>query len=235
LKDSNLGIYNEETYRFGGSMGQRDKAMYPTNLYADLNKVTSVSISDLREANKVQKLKELDLIAGTRYFEIVDSYFGVKSILGLLDYPEHISSSTHELTIAQVVQTSIGAGETPQGNIAGYTVKGNQANGINFTAKEHGHMISIVYITQKHTYQQGLHKMFKRKTKYDYFMPDLIGLGFQPIMQHEIYGTQTDAERQNIFAYAPSYEIYRRNINTVTGQLNVNSRDTSGNPNSLSN
>lgn len=198
----------------------------PRNLFADLSNISSFGINDLRELEKLQKRKELDLVAGTRYYEIVDNYFGVKNALATLDYPIQLAYSQSTLDISQVVQTSSTGTDaqttTAQGNVAGYAVSGANNGNVNFTTQEHMLIIPMVYVTQRHTYETGLHKFFNRKSKLDFFDPLQIGNGFQPIKKTEIYGYATDAEKDDVWGFAPNAERYRKETDLVTGMIAKN-------------
>lgn len=208
--------------------------VYPSNLIAKMDTVTSVGINQIREAEKVQKVREIDLIFGTKYYESVNNYFGVNSILSLLDYPEKIGEYSSPIMISQVVQTSIGLdGNTPQGNIAGYSVVANALGYFNTVAYEHCYVIVMVNTRQSHTYQQGVHKSFNRREKFDFYMPPMDGLGFQPMLKSEIYGYSSDAEANDLWGFQPAFERYRRFDNKITGTLNSFSKDGDGNDNNL--
>ncbi len=163
-------------------------------------KISALEINSLREAEKLMKRKELDLVAGTRYYEIVNNYFDVKNALAQLDYPQMVAYSQGSLHISQVVQTAaqVQGASTAQGNVSGYGVNVNGHGQTNVTLQEHSIVLPLMYITQDHTYQQGVNKAHTRRTKLDFFDPLQIGLGFQPIMKSEIYGHLTDAEARDI-------------------------------------
>lgn len=198
------------------------QALAPRNLYADLSSSSSISINDFREIEKLQRRRELDLAAGTRLYETIENYFGIKADFARLDYPQQISYSKGELHISQVVQTSAQeqGTTTAQGNVAGYGVDTGGYSNINITLQEHSVIIPFMYITQRHTYQQGLDKFFNRRNKTDWFDPFQIGLGFQPIYKSEIYGHLSEAEKNDVWGYAPQGERYRKSTDIVTGMLN---------------
>ena len=208
--------------------------MAPSNLWADLNNSSVISINDIREAQKIQKEREKDLVSGTRYFEILKSYFGINSDLGELDVPVHISSSRHNIEISQVVQTSATQNSpTELGSIGGYSVKGGMLPGVNYQAKEHGILMTIACVKYDHMYPQGLHKHFTRFGKNDFFNPNWLGLGYQPVYLREIYGHLPESEYSSIFGFTRAWERERVWTNTLTGQLNPFSRDSQGNLNGL--
>lgn len=186
-----------------------------------MKNVSAFDVNSLREVEKLQKRRELDLVSGTRYYEIVNNYFDVKNALAQLDYPTQLAYSQGAIDISQVVQTSaeVQGSSTAQGNVAGYGVDTNNHGNVSVTLQEHSLIIPFVYVTQRHTYQHGVDKFFMRKTKTDFFDPLQIGLGFQPKMKYEIYGHLKDTEREDVFNYAPNAERYRTSTDLVTGSL----------------
>jgi len=196
-------------------------------LYADLGDASSISINQLREAKKLQERRELDLVAGTQYFQILKNYFGVNSELGSADNLEVVALSQSEVNIGQVLQTSAtfydpSKKTTDLGNVAGYGIGADEHAEVHYTSQEYAVLIPLLVFNQTHTYQQGLHKFFNRKYKDDFFNPLQIGLGFSAIRTSEIYGHLEDKDANNIFGYAPSNERYRKETNLVTGMLNAN-------------
>src|SRR6185503_1159246 len=81
-------------------------SLYPSNLYADLNAVTSTTINALRQSFQIQKLLERDARGGTRYTEIVRSHFGVVSPDARLQRPEYLGGGSQSVSINPIAQTS---------------------------------------------------------------------------------------------------------------------------------
>lgn len=211
-----------------------DTFIYPSNLSADLSTFAEIGINELREARLQQKMKEIEMVQGSRYFEIIETYFGITNTMDELNYPVLVGHSADYLDISQVVQTSLGfSGATEQGNIAGYSVGINKFANIEVFAKEHCYVMSFIYIVQNHNYQSGIHKIHTRSKKSDFWNPLNIGLGFQPIMKKEIYGHLTEEEKNQVFSYAPQGERLRSATNLITGQMNSNSKDEDGNKNAI--
>lgn len=94
-----------------------------SGLVADLGALNSVTINQLRLAFQIQKLYEKDARGGTRYTEILKTHFGVTSPDSRLQRPEYLGGNRVPININQVVQNSATVeGETPLGNVAGYSV-----------------------------------------------------------------------------------------------------------------
>ena len=192
-------------------------------LVADLSSVTAATINSLRQAFQLQKLYERDARGGTRYTEILRSHFGVVSPDSRLQRPEYLGGSESPVIINPVVQNSAtgstGA-ETPQGNLAAYGLASSTSAKHGFTKSfvEHGVIIGLLNVRADLTYQQGIPRMFSRRTRFDFYWPVLAHLGEQAILNKEIYaqGTSKDDE---VFGYQERYAEYRYFPSMITGKL----------------
>lgn len=192
-------------------------------LYADLSSVTAATINTLRQAFQLQKLYELDARGGTRYTEILRSHFGVVSPDSRLQRPEYLGGSESPVIINPVVQNSAtgstGA-ETPQGNLAAYGLASSTSAKHGFTKSfvEHGIIIGLLNVRADLTYQQGIPRMFSRRTRFDFYWPVLAHLGEQAILNKEIYAQGTSAD-DDVFGYQERYAEYRYFPSMITGKL----------------
>lgn len=192
-------------------------------LYADLTSVTAATINTLRQAFQLQKLYERDARGGTRYTEILRSHFGVVSPDSRLQRPEYLGGSESPVIINPVVQNSAtgstGA-ETPQGNLAAYGLASSTSAKHGFTKSfvEHGIIIGLLNVRADLTYQQGIPRMFSRRTRFDFYWPVLAHLGEQAILNKEIYAQGTDAD-DDVFGYQERYAEYRYYPSMITGKL----------------
>lgn len=190
---------------------------------ADLSVTTAATINSLRQAFQVQKLYERDARGGTRYTEILRSHFGVVSPDSRLQRPEYLGGSESPVIINPVVQNSAtGAtgAETPQGNLAAFGVASSTSRKHGFTKSfvEHGIIIGLLNVRADLTYQQGIPRMFSRRTRFDFYWPVLAHLGEQAILNKEIYAQGTPAD-DDVFGYQERYAEYRYFPSMITGKL----------------
>lgn len=192
-------------------------------LYADLSSVTAATINSLRQAFQLQKLYERDARGGTRYTEILRSHFGVVSPDSRLQRPEYLGGSESPVIINPVVQqsaTGSTGAETPQGNLAAYGLASSTSAKHGFTKSfvEHGIIIGLLNVRADITYQQGIPRMFSRRTRFDFYWPVLAHLGEQAILNKEIYAQGTSAD-DDVFGYQERYAEYRYFPSMITGKL----------------
>ncbi len=170
-------------------------------LNADLSKATAATINDLRLAFQTQRFFERDARSGTRYIEMIKAHFGVDSDDARLQNPELLGYSSVVLQQNQVLQTSSTDSTSPQGNTAAFSLTGHLKN--NFVQKsftEHGYITIFAAVRVKQTYSQGIHPMFSRSKRLDFYDPAFANIGEQPILNKELF-TQGTNEDEDIFGY----------------------------------
>jgi hypothetical protein len=188
-------------------------------LYADLSSATAATINQIRQSFQIQKLLERDARGGTRYTEIVRSHFGVASPDSRLQRPEYIGGGSTPVNINPIAQTSatgLSGGSTPMGTLAAMGTVLAHKHGFTYSAVEHGIIIGLVSVRADLTYQQGLHKMWSRNTRYDFYFPVFATLGEQAIYNKEIY-VDGSANDSLVFGYQERWAEYRFNPSRISG------------------
>lgn len=192
-------------------------------LYADLSDATAATINQLREAFQLQRLFERDARGGTRYVEILLSHFGVVSPDFRLQRPEFLGGGTVAVNMNIVPQTSETTDDSPQGNLSAYATASTRGIGFNHSFVEHGHVLGILSARADNTYQKNTHRMWSRRTRYDFYWPTLAHLGEQAILNQEIYTSGVSGtgigQDQGIFGYQERYAEYRFRPSMVTGDF----------------
>lgn len=213
LQQNTGAVFSSQIY---GSLGTDEYS--PSNLWADLSSSQSVTINTMREAFQLQRLMERDARSGTRYTEILFAHFGIVSPDARLQRPEYLGGGTVPINIHSVPQTSVTA-TTPQGNLAAYGYA--SASGIGFSKSfvEHGYIIGLVSVRADLTYQTGLHKMWSRQTKYDFYWPVLAHLGEQEILAREIYYSDDKLVDESVWGFQERWAEYRYHPSMITGLL----------------
>jgi hypothetical protein len=210
------------------NMSSEDKAMGLatdpdwSGMIADLSTATAATINSLREAFQLQRMFERDARGGTRYTEIIRSHFGVISPDARLQRPEYLGGSSERIIINPVAQTSNTPDTgTPQGNLAGFGVVADSKGHFNKSFTEHCVIIGLACVRADLTYQQGMPRMFSRRTRFDYFWPALAHLGEQEVLNKEIY-FQGNATDEDVFGYQERYAEYRYKPSIITGLFRSN-------------
>lgn len=218
---STSGFDNYQTndiYGFGSSSENFPlKAINGVNV--DLSSATSITINQFREAFQIQRWYERAARGGTRYTEIIRSFFGVISPDARLQRPEYLGGSSNRIDVNVIPQTSGTTDVSPQANLSAFAVGTNgRGNGFSKSFTEHGWLIGLVNVRADLTYQQGINKMWTRSTKFDMYWPTFAFLGEQAVLNKEIYAQGND-EDEKVFGYQERYAEYRYAPSQVTGKF----------------
>lgn len=185
----------------------------------DLTSATSVTINQFREAFQIQRWYERAARGGTRYTEIIRSFFGVVSPDARLQRPEYLGGSSNRIDVNVIPQTSGTTDVSPQANLSAFAVATNgKGNGFSKSFTEHGWIIGLVNVRADLTYQQGINRMWTRSTKFDMYWPSFAFLGEQAVLNKEIYAQGTEDD-DKVFGYQERYAEYRYAPSQVTGKF----------------
>lgn len=176
-----------------------------------------VTINQLRESVAIQHLLETDARGGTRYVELIRAHFNVVSPDARQQRPEYLGGTSQPLNVTTVAQTSSSTDNSPQGNLAAFVTANSNAYWTK-TFTEHTVIIGLANVRADLSYQQGVPRMFSRRTKYDFYWPELANLGEQAVLNKEIYAQGT-ADDNETFGYQERWAEYRYHPNTITGQF----------------
>lgn len=177
-----------------------------------------VLINDIRTANMLQQWMEKNARGGTRYSEIVRSHFGVVSPDARLQRPEYLGGGRTFVSIHPVQQTSatgITGGSTVLGEQSATGTFSAYGHGFSSSFTEHGIILGLLNVRADLTYQQGIRRMFFRKSKFDYYWPNFAHLGEQAIFSKEIF-TDGTAGDDDVFGYQERFAEYKYHPNRTS-------------------
>jgi hypothetical protein len=186
--------------------------------YVDLDTSSIFTINSLRTAFQMQKFYERLARGGSRYTEVLRSFFGVVSPDARLQRPEFLGSFTKMVNVNPIAQTSATDSTSPQGNLSAYGVTAAKFHGFTKSFVEHGYIFGFVCARADLTYQQGVNKMWLRSTVYDFYWPTFAHLGEQAIELREIYAQGSEADT-TVFGYQERYAEYRYKPSQITGKF----------------
>lgn len=208
---SNLAVQSQ-----GSNTGSLQLEWETPALKADLSAASAATINSLRLAVTTQQYLEKNARGGTRYTELLQSHFGVMPEDFRLQRPEYIGGGKDYIRTQAIPQTSATAGGGVLGLLGG-TAVGSGAHPFRYMAKEHGYIIGLVNVTGDVTYQQGLHKMWQRSTRYDFYWPSFAHLGEQVVKTSELYCTGDPSVDDDVFGYQERWAEYRYRPSQITG------------------
>lgn len=179
----------------------------------------SISVRDLRASSALQRYAERSLKYGNRYEEFIQREFGVKPRDSRIQRPEYLGGGRGILNISEVLQTAEGT-DTSVGTMRGHGIASVAQRPIRFKSPEHGIIIGLLSIRPKAVYTQGVEREFLKRSRLDFFTPELANIGMQEVLTQELFATSTN--KDSIFGYSDRYQEYRYHKPLVTGEF----RDT---------
>jgi hypothetical protein len=206
------------TWYGAGSSAADVNVEYRDGLVADLSAATAATINQLRESFQIQRLLERDARGGTRYTEIIRSHFGVISPDARLQRPEYLGGGSTPVIVNPVAQTSataIDGSDSPLGNLGAMATALAKGHGFTQSFTEHGVVLGFVAVRADLTYQQGMKRMWSRRTRYDFYFPVFAHLGEQAVLNKEIYTTGTSSD-DDVFGYQERWAEYRYHPAMIT-------------------
>lgn len=190
-----------------------------SDIYADMSTVSTATINDLRQAFQIQKWMERSARSGSRYTEVLQSFFGVSPRDSRLQRPEFLGGGKMPLSVSEVLQTSE-SGTTALGEFAGHGISYGSTARFRKFFTEHGIVMGIMSVIPRTAYCQGLPKIFSKFDRYDYFWQEFAHLGEQQIKNKEIYYSPSDAvQNEGTFGYTARYNEYRYQPDTIHGNM----------------
>lgn len=228
--NGNLGTINPRIYSSLNSPSeQADTSLVwskpyngavPSNLMAVADgNAAAATINQLRLAFQIQKFYERQARGGSRYTEVVRSFFGVTSPDARLQRPEYLGGNRVPINVNQIVQQSgTESSGTPQGTVVGQSLTTDKHSDFTKSFTEHGLIIGVMVARYDHTYQQGLNRLWSRKDKFDFYWPVFANIGEQAIKNKEIFAQGTDKDNE-VFGYQEAWAEYRYKPNMVTGEM----------------
>lgn len=191
-------------------------------LVADLSNISTTTINELRQAFQIQRWLERSARSGSRYTEVLQSFFGVRPRDSRLQRPEYLGGAKMPIAISEVLQTSE-SGSTALGEFAGHGISYGSSAKFRKYFDEHGIVIGIMSVLPRTAYCDGMPKYLRKFDKHDYFWQEFAHLGEQPIKNEEIFFNYAPAspgeKNEDAFGYTARYNEYRYVPDTIHGQM----------------
>lgn len=175
----------------------------------------SINIADWREAMALQRFEEARSLWGARYNEFLMD-MGIRPSDARLQLPEYLGGARQTIQFSEVLQTAPG-GNDPVGTLRGHGIGAMRTNRFRRFFEEDGIVLTFAMVRPIGIYMQGLHKMWSRRTKEEFYNYQFEHLSQQPIYTRELYAGVSDQEK--VFGYQNIYDDYRTIPSGVSGEM----------------
>lgn len=198
-----------------------------SGLMVDLTSASGISIEQLRILIKTQELLEKDAMYGTRYTEQLNAHFGVKLVDDTIQEPVELFKTTITSQMQAVLQTS--TTENEQSILGTIGANATTESPVKYLPdfvefKEWGYLVICATHKAQNAYDMRYFKpkhIFK-KSRFDWYTPELNNLGFQPVQVKELGAASFDTHQggnDEPVGYNEAWAEYRYVFNKVHGML----------------
>ncbi|WP_276751639.1 major capsid protein [Treponema succinifaciens] len=213
--DSRVSVPNS------GVKGDPSTSSSVVNGLVRLNDGTTFDVSELRTVIQIQKILERANRTGSRYTEYLRSFFSVSPKDARLQRPEFIGARKVPVVINEVLQTSQTTDTSAQGTQAGHGISVASNYVGKYFAEEYGCLVGIAFCRPTPLYTQGVNRQWLKKSRYDFYLPQLCNLSEQGIYAGELYVDNTDDDTK-IWGFQGRWNEMRAGTSLACGAM----RDT---------
>lgn len=186
-------------------------------VYADLGAASAgFTINAFRQAMAIQASLERAARGGTRYVEVMRTVFGVTLPDFRAQRPEYFGGGSEYINITPIAQTVDAADTGGLGSLGGAGTSYGEMSG-SYAALEFGYVMCLINVKSELAYQQGIHKLWDRSVKTDFYQPDFAGLGEQAVLRRELFARGNGALDGVVFGYQERHQEYRTKYSDVAG------------------
>lgn len=176
---------------------------------------TSFSILALRQAEALQKWKEITQSQQQDYKNQIEAHWGVSMSDAYSERCKYIDGHVNNLDISEVLNTNI-TGENAA-DIAGKGV-GVGDGSFKFKAPCHGYLMCIYHAVPLLDYSSsGIDRMCLKSTSIDYAIPEFDRTGMVSVPLVELSNNQDVIANSELLGYAPRYYDYKQARDQVKG------------------
>lgn len=198
---------------------------YLSQFGIDGSDLGAFTIEDIRLATEIQAWLERNMRTKAQYNESLRIHFGDAPLDERLTKPYFIGSTTQDIVISEVLQTSeTTADGSPLGTIAGHGISSDSSYVGKFHSHEFGLIMGIASIMPDTSYiQQGIPREWSKKTRYDYYFPEFAQLSPQAVLNKELYVSSSADVNKRAFGYIGRFDEMRFRFDRVCGYLSDSS------------
>lgn len=179
----------------------------------------SLSVPELYLLTSLQKWQQISARGGVRLNEFLLAMYGISPSDAVLQRPHYLGGLRSPIMISEIAQTSQSTDNSELGQLAGYGLSATENFIQTFTAREHGVLMTLFFITYEPNYPTAIDRELLNTSVYDWFFPTFVNLADQAILSREIYLSTDATQNENIFGYQGKYDELRTSFNKVAGSL----------------
>lgn len=174
-----------------------------------------ISALAIRQAEFLQKWKEITASGGTDYVTQMQKHFGVTPSKDIAHKVQFLGGVSKRFGVDEVVNTNL-QGQNGQANIMGKGLNVGDGH-INFKCNEHGILMCIYHIGIQPEYDGIFDKELTKTTPQDFMIPEFDNIGMQPVSVSELGKGISNPRFSDIRGYVPRYSEYKTSVDQIHG------------------
>lgn len=207
LKGGSSSRVNVYGVPWANNQGNIDSISISTN-----DNQVGISALAIRQAEFLQKWKEITQSGGQNYVDQMQKHFGVTPNRDIAHMCTYLGGVTKNFGADEVVNTNLADGN--EALICGKMVNTAQGH-ISFSSKEHGIIMAIYHIGLLPSYDNYRPSYLTKLTPTDFVIPEMDNIGMQPVYDGELSTSVTDKIR----GYVPRYSEYKTSVDEIHGSF----------------
>ena len=181
-------------------------------VYVDGADFEAPSINEQRFAYAWQRVLEARSRNGSRYPELLRAW-GIMPDDATINRPVYLGGGKQTIQFSEVLGTS----STNLADLGGHGIGAMRSNRYNKTFKEHGYVISLMFVRPIGIYSDGIERFWTRTNREQEWQPELQHLGQQTVYNDEI--DMASASPRDTFGFQDRGDEWRRGFAHVTGEM----------------
>ena len=187
-----------------------------------INGVGSLGLSVLllRQAECLQKWKEITLSGSPDYREQLQKHWNVKISTDNSYLCRYLGGMASDIDISEVINTNLDTTES-QADIHGKGISAGNGH-VNFESHQYGLIMCVYHAKPIIEWQQStlMPRMLTKTKATDYAIPEFDNIGMQSVLRGEFMGMDTGTWADPI-GYAPRYIEYKTSYDRINGAFEV--------------
>lgn len=201
IDEKYAGIMTKE-----GQAAKYNTDKFASGIYADLSDANAAGMNQLIEAMAVYDILYRMGVGGSRLTEIYRTFWGVHASDARLQRSEYLGGFSTGIDMTEVPQLSATTETSAQGNVAAFSRTAlKDKHIINKGFVEHGTIMMVLAVRQRHYYEYGIERCYTTFRKYDNYMPPLANLGPMEVKKKEIYADGTEMNDEATFGFQEAW------------------------------
>lgn len=220
-KSGNLTFDNQSRCTIPVSSSNKGVSTVNSVLLSQENNI-GIGALALRQAEFLQKWKEITQSGGTDYVSQIEKHFGVKPNSEMAHRSRYLGGFDKKFGIDEVTNTNLASAEA-ESNLMGKGVNAGHGH-ITYDVHEHGIIIGVYHMSLLPEYSsQMTDKLMLKTMPTDYVIPELDNVGMQAVNAREFAGylvpfvTGSAGKMNSIIGYVPRYAEYKTKVDKVCG------------------